>query len=240
MPRVQSHPGPYVRVRAVTPAGDTAGRSAPARGWSAPSNEATTLILVRHGVTGLTERKAFSGSGGEDPELTAAGHEQAVRAADWLAARGEVDAVVTSPLRRTRQTAEHVAGRFGVRALVEEDLMETSFGDWDGFTFGEIRERWPAELTAWLASTDIAPPGGESFEEVATRVERARERLVSRFAGQTVVVVTHVSPIKLLVARALGAPIRSVYAMELAPASISTVAWWRDGNASLRAFNAVP
>lgn len=224
----------------MTRAGDTAGQGAPAQGWSAPSDQATTLILVRHGVTGLTERKAFSGSGGQDPELTEAGHEQAERAADWLAARGGIGAVVTSPLLRTRQTAEHVAGRFGVRAQVEDDLMETSFGDWDGLTFGEIRERWPEELTAWLGSTAIAPPGGESFEEVATRVERARELLVSQYAGQTVVVVTHVSPIKLLVARALGAPVASVYAMELAPASISTVAWWRDGNASLRSFNAVP
>lgn len=213
---------------------------APAQGWGSASTRATTLILVRHGVTSLTERKAFSGSGGEDPELTEAGHAQARRAADWLADRGDVEAVVSSPLRRTRQTAGHLAERLGVESTVDDGVSETSFGDWDGHTFREIRERWPDELSAWLGSTAVAPPKGESFDVVSARVDAAREGLLSRFAGQTVAVVTHVTPIKLLVAQALGAPVTSIYAMELAPASISTVAWWPDGNASLRAFNLVP
>lgn len=210
-------------------------------GWSARQGEPTTLILVRHGVTTFTERKVFSGSGKEDPELTELGHRQAERAADWIAHRGPVDAVVASPLRRTQQTAAAISGRLGVKASLEPSLMEVSFGDWDGFTFAEIHERWPTEMRAWLASTAVAPPGGgEAFDDALKRVTAGRDRLLTEFAGQTVVAATHVTPIKILVGLALGAPLESIYRMELAPASISVVSWWADGPASLRSFNIVP
>ncbi|RLV56001.1 bifunctional RNase H/acid phosphatase [Aeromicrobium phragmitis] len=213
---------------------------APARGWSAGTGEPTTLILVRHGVTPFTERKAFSGMGTSDPELTEVGHEQAARAAAWIDEHGGADAVVASPLRRTRETADHVCRRLGLEVAVDEGLAETSFGEWDGYTFAEIQERWPNEVTAWLGSTAVAPPGGEAFDVVLERVTATRDRLLEQYAGKTVVAVTHVTPIKMLVGLALGAPITAIYRMELAPASISTVAWWPDGNASLRSFNAVP
>lgn len=218
----------------------TAAAPAPAQGWGSGSDEPTTLVLLRHGATEFTERKAFSGMGSSDPELTATGHEQAKRAAEWIAAHGGADVVVTSPLRRTRETADHVARRLGTEVALDEGLAETSFGEWDGYTFAEIQERWPNEITEWLASTAVAPPGGEAFDAVLERVAATRDKLLTRYAGKKVVAVTHVTPIKLLVGLALGAPITSIYRMELAPASVSTIAWWPDGNASLRAFNTVP
>lgn len=213
---------------------------APARGWGAPDADPTTLVLLRHGVTEFTERKAFSGSGPADPPLTDAGQQQAQRAADWLAARGEIDAVVASPLLRTQQTAAAVAGSLGLEHGLDDGLIETSFGQWEGCTFAEIQERWPDELQRWLSSTSVAPPGGESFDAVAKRVRNAHQRLLQEHPGKTLVAVSHVSPIKLLTADALRAPIASVYRMELAPASITTISWWPDGSASLRAFNIVP
>jgi len=220
--------------------GKPAEKDVPAQGWGARSDDPTTLVLLRHGVTEFTERKAFSGRGPADPPLTDAGRQQAQRAAEWLVARGDVEAVVASPLLRTRQTAAHVAESLGLQPGLDDGLVETSFGDWDGHTFAQIRERWPKELERWLASTSVAPPGGESFEDVARRVRDARERLLEQHRGKTVAVVSHVSPIKLLAADALGAPISSVYRMELAPASVTTISWWPDGGASLRAFNIVP
>ena len=107
-------------------------------------------------------------------------------------------------MARTRQTAEIVADALGVAdVLVEEDLREIAFGDWDGYSFAEVRERWPAEHAAWFRNSRAKPPGGESLESVALRVEAARRRLMETYARRTVVVVTHVTPIKVLVTRAL-------------------------------------
>ncbi|MDF9872704.1 bifunctional RNase H/acid phosphatase [[Kitasatospora] papulosa] len=212
----------------------------PQVGWgSAPDLGApATFLLLRHGETALTPEKRFSGSGGGDPELSATGRRQAACAAEAFAARGTVQEIVSSPLRRCRETAEAVAGRLGLEVRVEDGLRETDFGLWEGLTFAEVRERHGADLTAWLASPDVAPTGGgESFAEVAERVSAARDRLIARYAGRTVLLVTHVTPIKTLVRLALGAPPESLYRMELSPASVSTVAYYADGNPSLRLLN---
>ena len=212
-----------------------------ATGWAGGSaGDATTLVLLRHGATASTERKVFSGSGSNDPELAESGQEQAHRAAQWLADRGGIDAIVASPMRRTRETAAAAAEVLGLPVEIEDGVIETSFGDWDGYTFAEIQERWGEELTAWLGSSAIAPPGGETFDAVYERVTAARDRLLRTYAGRTVLVVSHVTPIKMLVRLALGAPMDVIYKMELSPASITTIAWWPDGPASLRNFNIVP
>ncbi|AGJ54660.1 bifunctional RNase H/acid phosphatase [Streptomyces sp. NPDC053741] len=223
---------------AETPQADPA--ETPQVGWgSAPDLGApATFLLLRHGETALTPEKRFSGSGGGDPELSATGRRQAACAAEAFAARGTVQEIVSSPLRRCRETAEAVAGRLGLEVRVEDGLRETDFGLWEGLTFAEVRERHGADLTAWLASPDVAPTGGgESFAEVAERVSAARDRLIARYAGRTVLLVTHVTPIKTLVRLALGAPPESLYRMELSPASVSTVAYYADGNPSLRLLN---
>ncbi|MEU1215677.1 bifunctional RNase H/acid phosphatase [Streptomyces sp. NPDC005790] len=217
-----------------------AASATPQVGWgSAPDLGApATFILLRHGETALTPEKRFSGSGGSDPVLSEAGRHQAARAAEAFAARGAVQEIVSSPLRRCRETAEAVAARLGLRVHIEEGLRETDFGVWEGLTFGEVRERYSSDLTAWLASPDAAPTGGgESFAEVAERVSQTRDRLIARHAGRTALLVTHVTPIKTLVRLALGAPPESLFRMELSPASVSTVAYYADGNPSLRLLN---
>ncbi|MEV3891128.1 bifunctional RNase H/acid phosphatase [Streptomyces anulatus] len=223
------------------PAGTASEKAgAPLTGWgSAPDLGApATLVLLRHGETALTPEKRFSGSGGTDPELSATGRGQAERAADHFAALGAVQEIVSSPLRRCRETAAAVAGRLGLDVRIDEGLRETDFGAWEGLTFGEVRERYADDLTAWLASPDTAPTGGgESFAEVAERVAAARDRIVARYAGRTVLLVTHVTPIKTLVRLALGAPPEALFRMELSAASISTVAHYGDGNASVRLLN---
>ncbi|MFD9847326.1 bifunctional RNase H/acid phosphatase [Streptomyces parvus] len=212
----------------------------PQTGWgSAPDLGApATLVLLRHGETALTPEKRFSGSGGTDPELSAVGRGQAERAAGHFAALGTVQEIVSSPLHRCRETAAAVAARLGLDVRIDEGLRETDFGAWEGLTFGEVRERYGDDLTAWLASPDTAPTGGgESFAEVAERVAAARDRLVARYAGRTVLLVTHVTPIKTLVRLALGAPPEALFRMELSAASVSTVAYYADGNASVRLLN---
>lgn len=195
-------------------------------------------MLLRHGETALTPQKRFSGSGGSDPELSPAGRRQAEAVAAALAARGTVQAIVSSPLRRCRETAQAVADRLGLPVTVEEGLRETDFGAWEGLTFGEVRTRFPADLDAWLKSAKAAPTGGgESFASVTRRVAAARDRLLAAHAGRTALLVTHVTPVKTLVRLALGAPPESLFRMELAAASLSAVAYYADGNASLRLLN---
>ncbi len=207
-------------------------------GWGPDVGPPTTFVLLRHGETPLTPEKRFSGSGGTDPELSAAGRRQARAVAQALAARGTVQAVVSSPLRRCRETAAAVADRIGLDVRIEENLRETDFGAWEGLTFAEVRERHPDDLDAWLASTEVRPTGGgESFETVAQRVALARDKILARYPGKTVLVVSHVTPVKSLVTQALGAPSASLFRMELSAASLTAVAYYVDGNASLRLFN---
>ncbi|MFE9219530.1 bifunctional RNase H/acid phosphatase [Streptomyces lavendulae] len=207
-------------------------------GWGPDMGAPATFVLLRHGETALTPQKRFSGSGGTDPELSPAGRRQAAAVAEALAARGTVQAVVSSPLRRCRETAQAVADRLGLPVAVEEGLRETDFGAWEGLTFAEVRERFPDDLQAWLDSPKAAPTGGgESFTAVTRRVSAARDRLLSAHAGRTVLLVTHVTPVKTLVRLALGAPPESLFKMELSAASLSAVAYYADGNASVRLLN---
>ncbi|MEE1753253.1 bifunctional RNase H/acid phosphatase [Streptomyces sp. SP18CS02] len=219
-------------------AADAAEQAAPTVGWG-PADLGTpaTFVLLRHGETALTPEKRFSGSGGSDPELSAAGRRQAEAVAAALAARGTIQEIVSSPMLRCRQTAQTVAARLGLDVRIDEGLRETDFGAWEGLTFAEVRERHPEDLDAWLASPKAAPTGGEPFTAVARRVAAARDRLTAHHAGRTVLLVTHVTPIKTLVRLALGAPPESLFRMELSAASLSAVAYYRDGNASVRLLN---
>ncbi|MFF8590299.1 bifunctional RNase H/acid phosphatase [Streptomyces sp. NPDC015220] len=221
-------------------AADTrAARAVATPGWApADLGAPATFVLLRHGETPLTPQKRFSGSGGADPSLSGIGREQAEKTAAALARRGTVQAVVSSPLARTRETARIVAARLGLDVTVDDGLRETDFGAWEGLTFGEVSERYPDDLRAWLASPDAEPTGGgESFATTATRIAATRDKLVAAYAGRTVLLVTHVTPIKTFVRLALGAPPESLFRMELSAASLSAVAYYADGNASVRLLN---
>ncbi len=87
----------------------------------------------------------------------------------------------------------------------------------------------------------MAPTGGgESFRDVDRRVRRTRDRLIADHPGQVVLAVSHVTPIKVLVKLALDAPLEALFRMELAPASVTVVSWFPDGQASMRMFNGRP
>lgn len=211
------------------------------RGWGS-AGRATTLLLLRHGDTSHTRDKRFSGGlASSNPGLTQEGRDQMRAAARWLESRGgDIDALVASPVRRTAESAAIVSGVLGLPVVEEPGFAEMEFGDWDGLTFAEVGERSPDELERWLGSVDVAPPGGESFEALERRVVAGLDRILTAHEGQTVVVVTHVTPIKTVVARAVAAPLSSLFRMELSSASLSVVSFHADGRASLRLFNGRP
>jgi broad specificity phosphatase PhoE len=234
----------------VTDAGPAAGQEQPVvverPAAVREPGSATTLVLLRHGVTVHTAAKRFSGGlGGDNPPLSDLGRTQVEAAAEWLVARGEpVDAVVSSPVRRTRESADIAAARLGLTAVEEAGFAEMEFGEWDGLTFSEVARRDKAALDAWLSDRSVPPPGGESFADVEARVLAGLDRVLTAHAGGTVLVVSHVTPIKTLVAHALGAPLESGFRMELAPASVSEVAFYphADGTprGALRRYNVLP
>lgn len=228
-----------VGSRAAADTDVRAAKAVASPGWGPPDLGApATFVLLRHGETPLTPQKRFSGSGGTDPSLSAVGREQAEKVAESLARRGTIEAIVASPLARTRETAGIVAARLGLEVAVEEGLRETDFGAWEGLTFGEVRERYADDLDAWLASPDAEPTGGgESFAATGARIAATRDKLVAAYAGRTVLLVSHVTPIKTFLQLALGAPPESLFRMELSAASLSAVAYYADGGASVRLFN---
>ncbi len=218
----------------------------PVRGWSRPGETATTLVLVRHGVTVHTSAKRFSGGlGGDNPPLSDEGRDQIRAVGDWLAPLGErAAAVVASPVRRTRESADLLGELLGVAVSEEPGIAEMEFGHWDGLTFPEVAEKHGPELEAWLGSVDVAPTGGESFRAVQERVLAGLDRVLTAHAGGTVVLVSHVTPIKVIVARALEAPLEALFRMELSPASVTVLTWYSGGDhgprASMRLYNALP
>jgi broad specificity phosphatase PhoE len=238
----RGNPGPAGEAAAggqvAGPAGAAPGAEAPAagpaRGWG-PQGKATTTILLRHGQTALSVERRFAGRG--DIPLTDTGLRQAAAAAARLAARGGIDLVVSSPLSRARKTAEAVADATGAGLLIDDDLAETDFGDWEGLTFAEVMKRWPEEMKSWMGSTDLAPPGGESLAGAARRALAALDRVLAGQAGQTVVVVSHVTPIKTIICRALLAPPAALFRIHLDVASLSEADWFADGPALLRSMN---
>lgn len=202
-----------------------------------PTFTATRLILVRHGETEWTVQHRYAGRA--DVPLSESGQAQARVTATRVAALApSVAAVLSSPLSRCTATAEAIAGALGgLPVRPQDDWIECDFGDWDGHTFAEVRDRWPGELDAWLASTRIAPPGGESFTEVGQRVDRAMAALREAYPGETVVVVSHVSPIKLALRDALAAGDAFLHRLYLDAAGISVLDMWPDGGVAVRSVN---
>lgn len=209
------------------------------KSWAPPATleDATRIILVRHGATPLTAQGRYSGRG--DVPLTDEGEAQAMAAAGRVAGISrDIAAVLSSPLSRCTRTAELIAAEAGgVPVTVMDDLIECDFGQWEAKTFAEVQERWPDEMAAWLASTSVAPPGGESFQAVAKRVRGALAAVLSAYPGKVVVLVSHVSPIKLILRDALAAGDAFLHRLFLDAAGVSMMDVWPDGNIAVRSVN---
>ncbi|MCF6744626.1 bifunctional RNase H/acid phosphatase [Blastococcus sp. KM273128] len=200
-----------------------------------PAPVVTTVThLLRHGQTEHTPERRFSGR--NDLALSRTGRAEAEAAGERAAELG-IEVVVASPLRRTRETAEIVAARLGLPVELDDDLVELDFGDLEGLTADEARARHPLAVRRFMADVAVAAPGGESIADVGRRVARARQRVLDRHAGRTVLVVSHVTPIKLLLAAGLGAGDDVVHRVFLEAASLCTVAWSSDGRSSVRLLN---
>ncbi len=206
-----------------------------APGWTGARGKPTRMLLLRHGQTELSVQRRYSGRG--NPELTELGRDQAAKAARYLASRGGIAAVISSPLGRAKETAAAAAEALGVPLTVDDDLIETDFGTWEGLTFSEASARDPQLHAQWLSDTSVTPPEGESFDTVHHRVRRARNRIIAEYGDATVLVVSHVTPIKTLLRLALDAGPSLLYRLHLDLASLSIAEFYSDGPASVRLVN---
>jgi probable phosphoglycerate mutase len=204
-----------------------------------PSREPAPMVttvthLLRHGQTEHTPERRFSGR--NDLPLSLTGRAEAEAAAARAAELG-IEVVIASPLLRTRQTAEIVAASLGLPVTFDEDLVELDFGDLEGLTFDEAVARHPLAARRFGSDVTVRAPGGESVADVSARVSRARRRILSEHAGRTVLVVSHVTPIKLLLAAGMDVGDEVVHRVFLAAASLCTVTWSSDGRSSVRLVN---
>ena len=206
----------------------------------------TTIVLVRHGRTALTEARKISGGDGDNPDLSEAGRGDARAVAQALKQIGTagpwqriapVSAVVSSPMARTKQTAQIIADAFGLAAFENENLREIGFGDWDGLTNEEAKAANPEAWEAWRGSWTVSPPNGESLEVFDARLQKARQEIVERHAGKTVVVVAHVMPIRGFLRWAFDAATAAYWRPQIAPCSITIIRVWGDDAAEIVTAN---
>lgn len=189
---------------------------------------ATRVLLVRHGRTAVNAQGRLSGR--HDPELDEVGHLQATELAAALASRAAEDVaagrvtIVSSPLRRCVDTASEVAVACGLeRSAVRTDarFVEMDYGEWDGRPLAEV----PAEAwRQWRTDPTFCPPGGERLAAVTQRVAAGLSDWSIRVGDGTLVVASHVSPIKAGVIWALGVDEAATWRMRLDNASICALA----------------
>jgi broad specificity phosphatase PhoE len=189
------------------------------------------LVLVRHAQPVRVEQGTVAGPA--DPGLSDTGHAQAARLADWLAAE-PIDAVLTSPLRRARETAAPLAATLGVGAEVVDGVAEYDASAGEYIPIEELRE---AKDERWYATIEgrWADVGGVDPREFQRQVVPAVEELVERFAGQRVVVVTHGGVLNVFLAHVVGTEHLLWFHPEYT--SISRVVAARTGQRSLATLN---
>lgn len=200
------------------------------------NKQRTRFILVRHGETAANREMRYIGS--RDDELTERGQQQAQQVVEALAAL-PIAAIYASPRSRTQATAQPLAAQLSLPIITADELRENAFGSWEGMNRAEVLSHSPeyaAQLQAWEIDPSIAPPGGESIAAMVQRVETFVQSLCEQHPNQSIVLVSHVGPIKALIAVTLGVAPGSVQRMFLDPATISVIDW-SGAQRLLRLFN---
>jgi probable phosphoglycerate mutase len=160
-----------------------------------------------------------------DPSLTEKGRAQARAIGEELSKRNPQHLIV-SPMKRTRETAEEINTFLNLEQVTDEDWTEASFGRWDGMTPTEVEEQFPEEYSAWVADAWYRQGGGESYAATTERVASALRRVAAQYPSETVAIVTHNVVVKGAATVALSAPIDSIFHIDVAPCSITTIKIW--------------
>lgn len=185
------------------------------------------LLLVRHGNTKLNSAGRYWGQ--TDVELSADGTRQAERLRNRLATQ-KIDIAYTSDLQRASVTAKIIATNHQVDIVTCPELREINFGKIEGLTFKEVSQLYPEVAEAWSKwSLTLKYPDGESIVELNNRVSKFLERLEKHAPEETVLIVAHSAPLRLLICHLLGAEIQHWRQIHLNLASLSILDTYPQG-----------
>ncbi len=185
------------------------------------------LTLVRHGITEWNLSRRLQGH--SDVPLSAKGLQQAQALAACLSSE-LAQAIYASDLRRAQETAQAIAARQKAAVRSDARLREINFGDWEGLTYEEIRQRNPTALSHWETHREgSAPPGGEMLKQLVRRVQSSLDEMRARHVDENVLVVAHGGPLQVLLCLALGLPAQMYWQFHLSTASISRLSFWPAG-----------
>jgi broad specificity phosphatase PhoE len=181
------------------------------------------ILLIRHGDTELTGRVLYGRMPGV--HLSEEGHRQAQALAKSVAARYQVDEIISSPLERAIETAQHLSDALKQPIRTNEAVIELDYGVWLGKSFEDIRESSHWQHYNRLRSL-IGPPEGELMLEVQTRAWTALREIMEPYLGAsdaTVAIVSHGDVIRSLLVLLLGMPLDHIYRLEVSPASLNEI-----------------
>jgi len=191
------------------------------------------LFLVRHGQTDWNILRRFQGQ--SDIPLNEVGQKQAMALADRLSTQ-HIDTLYFSDLQRTHETANIISSLSGCKPELHPDphLREINFGDWEGLTYNEIKEKYPDALAE--RENDIyknAPPNGETLEQLCTRVRTILDELYAKHKDQVVLIVSHGGVLQILLCLALNLKPTMYWQFHLSTASLSEVAFYPKGDGAI-------
>jgi alpha-ribazole phosphatase len=187
------------------------------------------LLLIRHGQTDWNIARRFQGQ--SNVPLNEVGRKQATALADRLSGQ-QIDIIYSSDLERAAETANITLQMSVCKPDLHLDrrLREINFGDWEGLSYNEIKEKYPEALLA--RENDVyknAPPNGETLEQLCTRVQSMLDELYAKHKDQTVLLVAHGGVLQILLCLALKLKPTMYWQFHISTASVSEIALYPDG-----------
>jgi alpha-ribazole phosphatase/probable phosphoglycerate mutase len=197
----------------------------------------TKVYLIRHGETEDADSRRYKGH--IDVPLSQNGIDQMRKLSEFISAkkqkfgsaearkRESLDAVYCSDLGRAVKSAEIIAGPFGLKPVIVENLKERNFGVWEGMTFDEIKDRWPDAFTAWAENPlRFSPIEGESTLEARERVLPVFNEITDSHKGQNIAIVSHGGVIRIILCELLGIPLENIFRIEQGFAALNVIEMW--------------
>ncbi|CAK7022211.1 alpha-ribazole phosphatase [uncultured Phascolarctobacterium sp.] len=184
------------------------------------------IYLIRHGETDAN--RTFQFQGHIDNPLNSKGLRQAAALGKYYE-NIELDAVYSSSMQRARQTATPLAQFHGVDLQPLDELKEVSFGDWEGLSYDEIKAKWGDQLELFFKQpAQCRMPGGESFDDVAKRVQAAYNMIIEANSGKNIAIVSHGGVVRVQLCLLLGLDINKLWMFGVHNASTTCIGRWQD------------
>ena len=186
----------------------------------------TKVYLVRHGQTEWNKKLTFRGR--RDIPLNERGRQEAKAIAEVLKYK-RIDAIYTSPLRRSIETAEPTARFFHLGVVPVEGLIDISYGDWEGLTFNEVKKRYKDQYKKWEKRPEkVRFPNGETLDEVRERSFCAFKDILNANPGKSILIIPHRVINKVLICASLGLGNSHFWEIKQDPGCINLIEYSND------------